>query len=340
MNDVVLLILSLALSFVATVAAGYFVLRWLKKLNAGQSIREEGPESHQSKKGTPTMGGIMFLIGITVACLVISLAVFHRLNPDMAILILSMLLCALIGFFDDFVKVVKKRNLGLTAKQKLLFQIVIAVAIAVYQARLSDHGTSVYIPVARTYLDLGWLYIPFVVFVLVAMINAVNLNDGLDGLAGGCSGILAFFLAMLSMQYGSDDTLVFTAALAGGCAGFLVYNHYPAKVFMGDTGSLSLGGALATAAILMHVELILVIAGFVFVMEALSVIIQVVVFKITKKIYHTEEGIRVFRMTPLHHHFELGGWSGKKEGGWKEVQVDALFWSATVVFCLIAWFMM
>lgn len=340
MNDTILLILSLALSFVVTVAAGYYVLRWLKKLKAGQSIREEGPESHQSKEGTPTMGGIMFLIGITVACVVVSLAVFHRINADMGILILSMLLCAMIGFFDDFVKVVKKRNLGLTAKQKLLFQIVIAVAIALYEARLSDHGTSVFIPVARTYLDLGWLYIPFVVFVLVAMINAVNLNDGLDGLAGGCSGILAFFLALLSMKYGNDDTLVFTAALAGGCAGFLVYNHHPAKVFMGDTGSLSLGGALATAAILMHVELILVIAGFAFVMEALSVIIQVVVFKITKKIYHTKEGKRVFRMTPLHHHFELGGWSGKKEGGWKEVQVDALFWSVTVVFCLIAWFMM
>lgn len=340
MSDVVLLILSLAVSFVITVAAGFFVLRWLRKLKAGQSIREEGPESHQVKAGTPTMGGLMFLIGIVGACVTVSLAVQHRVSADMAVLILSLLLCAFIGFCDDFVKVFKHRNLGLTAKQKLLFQIVIAAALAVYQAGLSDYGTSIYVPVARTWLDLGWLYIPFVVFVLVAMVNAVNLNDGLDGLAGGCSGIVAVFLALMAMRFGSDDTLIYTAAIAGGCAGFLVYNHYPAKIFMGDTGSMALGGGLAIAAIMMHIELILVIAGLVFVCEALSVMIQVAVFKITKKIYHTEEGKRVFRMTPLHHHFELGGWSGKKDGGWREIQVVALFWGATLVFCMIAWLMM
>ena len=349
MSNGILLVLSFALSFVITVAAGYFVLRWLRKLKVRQSILEDAPDTHKAKEGTPTMGGIMFLIGIVAACLVMSLAVFHSVSADMAVLILSLLLCALIGFCDDSVKVIVKRNKGLTAKQKLLFQIVVAVAIAFYQARLSDYGTKIYVPIAGTYFDLGWFYIPFVAFVIVAMTNAVNLADGVDGLAGGCSGILAVFLALTAIKFGNSDAMLFTAAVAGGCAGFLVYNHFPAKVFMGDTGSLALGGALASAAVIMHIELILVIAGFVFVIEVLSVMIQVSVFKITKKIYHLDEGKRVFRKTPrshigsdlsLHHHFEEGGWSGKKPGGWKETKVDALFWGTTVVFCLIAWFVM
>ncbi len=332
MNDVMLLILSLAISFAATAAAGPFVLRWLRKQKAGQSIREEGPESHKSKAGTPTMGGIMFLFGIVVSCIAVSIPVNRGLSADMSILIATLLLYALIGFFDDFVKVVKHRNLGLTARQKLIFQIVIGAAIAVYQAKISEHGTSIYVPVVKEYFNLGILYIPFVIFVLVAMVNAVNLNDGLDGLAGGCAGIVALFLAVTALDFGTQDTIIYTAATAGGCAGFLIYNHYPAKVFMGDTGSLALGGALSAAAIMMHIELILVIAGLVFVLEALSVIIQVVSFQ--------TRGKRIFRMTPIHHHFELGGWSGKKEGGWREVQVDALFWGTTAVCCVIAWFIM
>ncbi len=338
-SEVRLLVLSLVLSFVVTVIAGYFVVRILRKKNAGQSIREEGPESHKSKAGTPTMGGFMFLIGIVVTSFGMSLAVHHRLTADIVILTVSLLLCALIGFSDDFVKVIKKRNLGLTAKQKLLFQIVIAAVIAVYQSRVSDYGTSLYIPIVKTWLDLGVLYIPFVIFVLVAMTNAVNLNDGLDGLAGGCVGMVAMFLALMALRFGNHDTLIYTAAVAGGCAGFLVYNHHPAKVFMGDTGSLALGGALAVAAAMMHIELILVIAGMTFVLEALSVIIQVGVFKMTKD-PATGEGRRVFAMAPLHHHFEKGGWRGKKEEAWKETKVVAFFWAWTLIFCVIAWFMM
>ncbi|MDD7409251.1 MAG: phospho-N-acetylmuramoyl-pentapeptide-transferase [Anaerovoracaceae bacterium] len=324
MNNTMLLPVSLAVSFAVTAAVGPLVLKWLRNLHAGQSIREEGPKSHQKKAGTPTMGGIMILIGVVVSSLIFGIMADGKLTGDMAILIVSLLLCALIGFCDDFIKVVKHRNLGLTAKQKLLFQIVIAVVIAVYQAKLSEHGTELYIPIAHTYLDLGWFYIPFVVFVLVAMVNAVNLTDGLDGLAGGCTAIVAFLLALLALSFGTADTVVYSAAVCGGCLGFLIYNHHPAKVFMGDTGSLALGGALAAAAILMHIELILVIAGGIFVVEVLSVIIQVISFQTTGK--------RVFRMTPLHHHFELGGW--------KETKVVAVFWTCTAVLCLISWLMM
>ncbi len=319
-NSINILFLGLITSFVVTAAAGPLVLRWLRSLHAGQSIREEGPESHQKKAGTPTMGGIMILIGVIASCIVVRLGV----SADMAMLLLTFLLCALIGFFDDFIKVVKHRNLGLTAKQKLLLQIIIAAAAAIYQARTSSFGTSIYIPVAAVYFDLGWLYVPFVAFVLVAMVNAVNLTDGLDGLAAGCTTLTALLLAILSLSFGTADTTVFSAAIAGGCLGFLIYNHHPAKVFMGDTGSLALGGALAVAAVLMHIELILVIAGGVFVAEVVSVILQVISFQSTGK--------RIFRMTPLHHHYELGGW--------KETKVVTVFWTVTLLLCAVSWVLM
>ena len=324
MSYTMLLLVSLAVSFAVTAAAGPIVLRWLRRLHAGQSIREEGPESHQKKAGTPTMGGIMIIAGVIITSIIFGIVVDGRVTADMAILIISLLLCALIGFCDDFIKVVKHRNLGLTALQKLIFQIVIAAVIAIYQAKLSEYGTSIYIPIAHTYFDLGWLYVPFVVFVLVAMVNAVNLTDGLDGLASGCTALVALFLAFMALSFGTADTVIYAAAVCGGCLGFLIYNHHPAKVFMGDTGSLALGGALAVAAVLMHIELILVIAGGIFVIEVLSVIIQVISFKM--------RGKRVFRMTPIHHHFELGGW--------KETKVVAVFWTCTAVLCLVSWLMM
>ena len=339
MNNEILLILSFGLSFVLTVATGFFVVRWLKKMKAEQIILEDAPETHKSKEGTPTMGGIMFLAGIVITCVLLSLAVNRRLTADIITMMMPLVLFAVIGILDDWVKITNGRNLGLTARQKLLFQIVVAVIIAVYQAKTSD--TLIYVPIAKIWIDLGVFYIPFVFFFFVAMVNAVNLNDGLDGLAAGCTGMTALFLALtaLSFEKGSGDIVIYTAALTGGCAGFLVYNHYPAKVFMGDTGSLSLGGALAVAAVMMHIELIIVMAGLVFVLEALSVIIQVGYFKYTRKKYHLKEGKRVFKKTPLHHHFEEGGWTGHQEG-WKETKVVALFWCATAVCCVIAWFMM
>lgn len=310
------IILTIIIAFVITAILGPVIIPILHRIKAGQSIREEGPEAHKVKAGTPTMGGIMIIAAVFLTCV----SMGHGINADMGILLLSFVLCGAIGFCDDFIKVVKKRNLGLTALQKLLLQIVIAVVIAVYQTKVSIYGTSVYIPIWRDYLDLGWLYIPFVVFVLVAMVNAVNLTDGLDGLAGGCTAIVALFFALIGSSIGSTSPAIFSAALAGACLGFLIFNHYPAKVFMGDTGSLALGGALAVASIMMNIEMILPVAGGIFVAEVVSVIIQVAVFKRTKK--------RVFRMAPLHHHFELGGW--------KETKVVLVFWLITLLLCIVS----
>lgn len=326
------LILTIVLSFALTALIGRFVLRWLISRGAGQSIREEGPASHQSKAGTPTMGGIMIILGVIVTCLIMRLG----LHQDMAVLLISFLLFALIGFCDDFVKVMKKRNLGLTAKQKFLFQLVIAAVLAVYQAKMSAYGTSIYVPIVKNYVDLGWLYYPFVVFVMVAMVNAVNLTDGMDGLAAGCTVFTALFLTAQSLTFGNEDTAVFCAALTGGCLGFLLYNRYPAKVFMGDTGSLALGGALAAAAVMMHIELILVIAGGVFVAECLSVIIQVAYFK-------KSGGKRIFKMAPLHHHFQDNGKyqeSLLRGYNWKETKVVYMFWGITLALCVISMFML
>lgn len=225
-----------------------------------------------------------------------------------------------LDFFDDYLKVVKKNNLGLRAYQKFGLQIIISVAFAVYMALFSGDGTSVWIPFVNVNVDFGIWYIPFIAFVLLAMTNAVNLTDGLDGLAAGVTTLVTLFFAIAAVTYGaSSGAGVFCSALTGACLGFLVYNKNPAKVFMGDTGSLALGGGLAAAAIVMHFELLLPIAGFVYVLEALSVIIQVVSFKTTGK--------RVFRMAPIHHHFELSGL--------KEKQVVGIFWGLALICCVI-----
>ena len=235
------ILITILVAFVITAILGPVFIPVLKKIKAGQSIREDGPQAHLSKAGTPTMGGLMIILAVIITC--ISMTVRKGLNADMGILLVSFVLCGLIGFCDDFVKVVKKRNLGLTALQKLIFQIIIAVVIAVYQAKVSVYGTSIYIPILRDYADLGWFYIPFVAFVLVAMVNAVNLTDGLDGLAGGSVAIVALFLALTGADIGYTSSSIFCAAVAGACFGFLLFNRHPAKVFMGDTGSLALGGS-------------------------------------------------------------------------------------------------
>ena len=328
MNDsnLIIAIATMISAFVLMAVQGPLGIPMLRRLKAGQSIREDGPQSHQAKSGTPTMGGIMIIIAIVITSLIIMFAVYKGVNADILVMLSATLLCCGIGFIDDFIKVVKKRNLGLRAWQKLLLQIITAVLIAVYEAKLSPYGTMIYIPIWKNYLDLGAFYIPFIVFVLVAMTNAVNLTDGLDGLAGGCSAIVAFFLAMTALMIKDQSVMIFSAAVAGACAGFLLYNRHPAKVFMGDTGSLALGAAIATAAVIMHIELILVIAGAVFVAEVCSVIIQVAVFKAT----HGKR--RFFRMSPLHHHFELGGW--------KETKVVRVFWVVTLLLCVVSMFIL
>lgn len=292
----------------------------LKHKQFQQFIREEGPQSHLSKEGTPTMGGIAIF-----GALVLMTFIGGRVSTDSFIMLLVTLLFGLLGFLDDYIKVAKKHNLGLRAWQKLVLQILIAVGLAVYMAEFSGYGTDVWIPFINRYVDFGWFYIPFVAFVVVAMANAVNLTDGLDGLSSGVTALVAFFFAIVGMQFGHGSAAIFCCALTGACLGFLIFNRYPAKLFMGDTGSMALGGALASAAIIMKVEFLLPVAGLIYVLEALSVIIQVLYFKATG-------GKRFFKMAPLHHHFEMCGM--------KEKNVVAMFWLIALVCCVAAYAIM
>lgn len=305
----------LAVAFAAAVIFTPLEIPVLRRKQAGQNIREEGPKSHYAKAGTPSMGGIAMIGAAVIGCLI-----GRYYSANMAVVVLVFVLFGAIGFFDDYLKVIKKNNLGLRAYQKFGLQIIISVAFAFYMAYYSGDGTSVWIPFVNINVDFGVWYIPFIAFVLLAMTNAVNLTDGLDGLATGITALVSLFFAVAAVTYGaSAGAGVFCAALAGACLGFLVYNKNPAKIFMGDTGSLALGGGLAAAAIVMHFELLLPIAGFVYVMEALSVIIQVISFKLTGK--------RVFKMAPIHHHFELSGL--------KEKQVVGIFWGLALICCII-----
>jgi phospho-N-acetylmuramoyl-pentapeptide-transferase len=292
-----------------------FIIPILKKTGTGQNIREEGPSSHQSKAGTPTMGGIAIIGAVLITCLV-TCFVTSSISEELVVILITFVLFGALGFLDDYLKVVKKQNLGLRAWQKLGLQIIVSLLPAVYQM---SYSTSTRMPVAGDYIDLGLWYTPFVAFVIVATVNSVNLTDGLDGLAAGTTSIVALFFACVGLLFDFSAGTAFYGALTGACLGFLVFNKNPAKVFMGDTGSLALGGGLAAAAVSMRMELLLPVAGFVYVAEAGSVIIQVLSFKTTGK--------RVFKMSPIHHHFELSGMPEK----W----VVVLFWALTGLFCVI-----
>lgn len=310
-------IVAIIMSFVIAVVLGFPSIPLLRRLKAGQSIREDGPQSHLTKAGTPTMGGL-FLI----AAAVVTAFVVEKPSSDILILIASTILFGVIGFIDDFIKVVLKRNLGLRAYQKLLLQILVAVILAVYQLKVSAFGTSVFVPFFNVNVDFGWMYIPFIVVFVVAVTNSVNLTDGLDGLASGITVLVSLFLGITAIGFAYEGIGVYAGAITGACLGFLVFNHKPAKVFMGDTGSLALGGAISAMAILMNVTLIIPFVGGIFVAEAVSVIIQVLYFKKTKK--------RFFKMAPLHHHFE--------ESGWSEVKVVWVFYLVTFLLCVFsAW---
>lgn len=294
----------------------------LKQKQFGQFIREEGPQAHLSKAGTPTMGGLAFIIGITVA-VVASMFMKGSMTTGKIAILLSMYAFGAIGFIDDFNKVAKKQNEGLTPKQKLLLQVIFGAALAVFM--MMKEGTSMLIPFFGKTVNFGILYIPFVIFIEVAMANAVNLTDGLDGLAASTSSIVACTFAVIGMTVhgGNEPMAVAGQAVFGALIGFLLYNHYPAKIFMGDTGSMALGGVLSAMAIVGRMEWLLPIAGLIYVIEALSVIIQVTYFKKTG-------GKRVFRMAPIHHHFELGGWH--------ETKVVRVFCLFTFICCIIAFF--
>lgn len=298
-------VIYLAEAAVVTIIFGFFGIPLLKKLKARQSVREEGPKSHRVKSGTPTMGGIFMLAAAFVV------VIFNKMiDPSVLWLLFLTMGHGLLGFMDDFIKAEKKRNLGLTARQKMLGQLILAGLFCWGVVDTLGLPFSIAIPFTQSDISIGWFYYPFVILVIVGTSNAVNLTDGLDGLASGCCIIAFSAYAVYCYMTGVNDLGYFIIILAGTCAGFLFFNYHPAKVFMGDTGSLALGGAIAGIAVITRTELLLAFLGLIFVLEALSVIIQVASFQLTGK--------RVFKMSPLHHHFELSGWS--------EVHVVWAFW--------------
>jgi phospho-N-acetylmuramoyl-pentapeptide-transferase len=321
------LIIAVVVSFAVAVSAGFIIIPVLRKLKAGQQVRDDGPKTHLVKAGTPTMGGAILIIAVIVTSLVFS-------RKDMGFTLFSivgMSVFALIGFWDDFIKLFKKRSLGLRAYQKLIMQFAIGFTIAVFA--YFTVGTVLYVPFTEWTVDLGIGYVPFTAFVIVSFVNAVNLTDGLDGLAAGVTLVDAasftlIFMALAGIRtFGSPvgdgnmfNMMVFSASVTGACLGFLRFNKYPAKVFMGDTGSFALGGALAIMGILSRMQLLLPVIGIMFVLSAVSVILQVGSYKLRRK--------RVFKMAPLHHHFELSGMH--------ETRVVAMYMAITAAICVAA----
>ena len=317
------ILLVTALSFGLTVLLGRLLLPLLRRLKAGQSIKEIGPTWHMSKQGTPTMGGLMFIAAIGI--LVLAGGFGHIQNGDRGALYVYgfALVFGVIGFIDDYMKVVHHENTGLTAGWKFLLQLSAAILMTVLLRYEGYLRPNLYVPFTRLYIPLPWpVYMAFAAFVMVGTVNAVNITDGVDGLSSSVTLPVALFFVFITARWGQDELTVFSAALLGGLMGFLVYNHYPAKVFMGDTGSLFLGGAVCGLAFATDMPLILVVVGLVYIAETLSDIIQVTYFKLT-------HGQRLFKMAPLHHHFEMCGW--------KEKKVVAVFSFVSALFCVIAW---
>jgi phospho-N-acetylmuramoyl-pentapeptide-transferase len=311
------IIMIVGIGFLLTVLLTPIFIPALQRMKFGQSIREEGPQSHMKKAGTPTMGGLVFIVSIVITTLGVAFYL-EMLTTQTIVLVLVFVGFGVIGFLDDFIKVVLKRNLGLTSLQKVIGQIIIAVA-SFFLLSQGPFETTISVPFTDWSVDLGIAYVAFMIFWLVGFSNAVNLTDGLDGLVSGTASIAFTTFGVLALVYQQLDIAIFAFAVTGALLGFLIFNANPAKVFMGDTGSLALGGALAMVSILVKQELLLVIVGVIFVIETLSVIIQVISFKTTGK--------RVFKMSPIHHHFELSGWSE-----WKVVVV---FWSTAFLAAFI-----
>lgn len=313
-------VITALIACVLTLGVGYLLLPLLRALKAGQSIRQEGPTWHNSKAGTPMMGGLMFIIAL-VLCLLVSIP---GMKDFSVFYVLGLALCfGLVGFLDDFFKAKYKRNLGLTSIQKALLQMAVS---ALYLYLLWKQGiliSSVTIPFVDVSFSLHpLLYIFFAMFVMVGCVNAVNLTDGVDGLCGSVTVPVMVFFTAAAVLNGKFDLALMPASLVGGLIAYLFYNWHPAKVFMGDTGSLFLGGAICGLAFALNMPLILVLVGFVYIMETLSVILQVGYFKLT-------HGKRLFKMSPIHHHFEMCGW--------KEVKICLIFSLVSVVMCVLAW---
>jgi len=306
-------LMAMGLAFLTTAVLGPFLIPILAKLKAGQVIRTDGPSRHLGKSGTPTMGGILIISSIILA----SLTVVGN-SREVVLCLAAMAAFGIIGFWDDYIKVVLKRSLGLRAREKLIMQIFFGLVFCIFLVFGLSRGTDVIVPFTGEVWALSYWYFPFIIMVFMATANSVNLTDGLDGLAAGSTFIVALGLVLVCFMTGHHALAAFSASLAGACLGFLIYNRYPARLFMGDTGSMALGGAIAAVAALTGSELALIVIGGVYVIEAISVIIQVISFQTT--------GRRVFLMTPLHHHFELKGWHEKR--------VVAFFWFLTLIFVI------
>lgn len=317
-------LISFLVAFAASALIGRFLIPWLHALKAGQSIKEIGPVWHMAKQGTPTMGGIMFIAGIFIAILVTGWKDFSQGRFGALFVFLFALVFGVIGFLDDFMKVKYHKNEGLTAPQKFLLQLAAAIVFTVLLRYTGYLTPDLYIPFFNVSFQLPWaVYMVFAAFVIVATVNAVNLTDGVDGLATGVTLPVALFFLAVSLMWKITDLSIFAAALVGGLCAFLIYNFHPAKVFMGDTGSLFLGGTVCGLAFALDIPLIIVLVGIIYLLETLSDIIQVTYFKLT-------HGKRIFRMAPLHHHFEMGGWSEEK--------LFTVFTLVTLVCCVLAFF--
>ncbi|WP_034446724.1 phospho-N-acetylmuramoyl-pentapeptide-transferase [Butyrivibrio sp. AE2032] len=304
-------------SFFIAVLIGPSIIEMLRRLKAGQTERVEGLESHQKKTGTPTMGGIIFLIPVVL------IGVFYATSHKEVIPVLILTIgFGIIGFLDDYIKVVRKHNLGLRAWQKILGQFIVAMLFAVYVTKFTDISLAMRVPFTSIVLDFGIWNIPIMFFIALGTANGTNFTDGVDGLCASVTAVVAAFFAVAGMHYGATGAEVMSSAMVGGLLGYLVYNVYPGKVMMGDTGSLAIGGFVTGIAYVMQMPIFIVIVGFIYAFEVISVIMQVSYFKLT-------HGKRIFRMAPIHHHFEKGGWS--------ETKVVNVFTTVTILLCLIAY---
>lgn len=307
-------------AFIASVIMCPILIPFLKRLKFGQYVREDGPESHQKKSGTPTMGGLIILFSIVIVSLF-----YIGEYPDMIPVLFVTVGFGLIGFLDDYIKVVMKRSMGLRAWQKLIGQILVTAIFGYYLVNYTNVGTTILIPFtggfdSGIYMDTSYLFVPLLFIVVLGTVNGANFTDGLDGLAGSVTLLIATFFSVIAIGTRSGISPI-TCAVAGSLLGFLLYNVYPARVFMGDTGSLALGGFVAASAYMLRMPLFILIVAFIYLMEVLSVIIQVGYYKISG-------GKRIFKMAPIHHHFELSGWP--------ETKVVSIFSIITAVLCLIA----
>jgi len=310
------LVISVFLGFLIVTAVMPFAIPELHKLKFGQQVRDDGPESHLKKQGTPTMGGIVFVLAIIVVS-----GIYAMRYPKILPVLLLTVGFAIVGFIDDYLKVVKHQSEGFNPKQKFIFQFVFTLIFGVYLYISPDYRNVMRIPFTGIDLDLGWFYVPALLFIILGTDNGANFTDGIDGLASSVTSVIAMFIAFVSMIKGNGELVPIAGAVCGSLFGFLVYNSHPAKIFMGDTGSLALGGFVAAAAFEMEMPLFIPFFALIYLVEVLSVIIQVTYFKAT-------HGKRIFRMAPIHHHYELGGWS--------ETKVVTVFTIITILLCLVA----